>query len=196
MLVTGGVGPNPVFFPYPPCTRPESCTPFVSTNTSEIWDPATNTWTAGPSMPYNRYGHDQVFLPGNRILLTGGFGGGARRPLPCTSRRLIKNSLRNVRARREHCVGVVQEGGMHCGEGRVSHACRAHCLLWGPPAGNQNFPDPGLDDAELTSSLVYNITTNAFYPTGSLPQTDTNSFNNPLGVLFNDQQFELARQIG
>ena len=79
--MTGGIAPNPVHYPTPPCTlTPQNpCAQLVSTNTSEVFNPATGSWTAGPTMPYNRYGHDQLLLPDGKVLITGGFG---ERPPP------------------------------------------------------------------------------------------------------------------
>ena len=51
-------------------------------------------------------------------------------------------------------------------------------------AGNQKFPNNGGADVELTSSLLYDETKNAFMATGSLPLDDTNSFTNTMAVLF------------
>ena len=81
VLVTGGIAVNPLRYPTPPCTLTPSnpCGAFASTNTSELWDPATGAWTAGPTMPQNRYGHDQLLLPNGKVLITGGFG---ERPPP------------------------------------------------------------------------------------------------------------------
>ena len=84
VLVTGGGIANPVQFPTPPCTTPITCPSSLVTNTSEVYDPATGTWTPGPDMPYYRYGHDQVTLPSGQVFITGGFGEGFRRHSCCT----------------------------------------------------------------------------------------------------------------
>jgi len=44
--------------------------------TTELYDPTTNTWTAGPAMASNRAGHGQLTLPDGRILLLAGVSGG------------------------------------------------------------------------------------------------------------------------
>lgn len=40
--------------------------------TTEIYDPATNTWTRGPDMRHPRAGHVAVSLPDGKVLLAGG----------------------------------------------------------------------------------------------------------------------------
>jgi hypothetical protein len=41
-------------------------------DTTEIYDPQTNTWSAGPRMRKPRAGHGALTLPDNRVLLIGG----------------------------------------------------------------------------------------------------------------------------
>lgn len=43
-----------------------------ATNTTEIWNPVTNTWTAGPNLRTPRAGHIAIQRPDGRILLAGG----------------------------------------------------------------------------------------------------------------------------
>lgn len=45
-----------------------------ATNTSEIYDPATDTWSYTGTMGYARYGHGGVTLPDGRVLAIGGIG--------------------------------------------------------------------------------------------------------------------------
>ena len=40
--------------------------------TTEIYDPATDTWTAGPKLKVWRWKHTQTLLPDDRVLITGG----------------------------------------------------------------------------------------------------------------------------
>lgn len=87
VLVTGGFTPNPFYPPpTPPCVNTTVCFYLVITNTSEIYDPATNSWTMGPSMSYNRATHDQILLPTGRVLVTGGVGKGSRFLCRCSLR--------------------------------------------------------------------------------------------------------------
>ncbi|MGZ3416843.1 MAG: Kelch repeat-containing protein [Polyangiales bacterium] len=44
----------------------------TSTETSELFDPATSTWSAGPSMSAQRALHTAVRLPSGRVLVAGG----------------------------------------------------------------------------------------------------------------------------
>ena len=77
---------------------------------------------------------------------------------------------------------LAQDRGMH--RERAGHV-PVSAVVW-RCAGNQNFPNPGNDDVELASSLIFNEATNMIEATGSLPLTDTNSFNNVLAVLFRE----------
>jgi hypothetical protein len=45
---------------------------FDTTNTTEIYNPATNVWTAGPNLSTPRVGHAAIVRPDNRIALCGG----------------------------------------------------------------------------------------------------------------------------
>lgn len=45
-------------------------------NTTEIFDPVTNTFSAGPVMSTKRLGHEAVKLPNGLVLLVGGINGG------------------------------------------------------------------------------------------------------------------------
>jgi hypothetical protein len=51
-------------------------------NTTEIWNPATGTWSAGPTMASVRAGHSQTALPDGRLLVAGGVNGGTNLPNP------------------------------------------------------------------------------------------------------------------
>ena len=66
VLVAGGATPNPS------CTRPVSCSTFVTTASAEIFDPSTGIWTPGPDMPVPRLDFDMVALPTGLVLVTGG----------------------------------------------------------------------------------------------------------------------------
>ncbi|RKG90038.1 Kelch repeat-containing protein [Corallococcus terminator] len=57
LLVTGGFGLYP------------STTPLRSV---ELYDPATNTWTAGPTMAFARGSHTSTLLPNGKVLIIGG----------------------------------------------------------------------------------------------------------------------------
>ena len=46
-----------------------------STSTTEIYDPATNTWSPGPALPYNSYGHCFEAISATEYLLIGGATG-------------------------------------------------------------------------------------------------------------------------
>jgi hypothetical protein len=69
VLVAGGIAPNPV-----PCFNYTLCSPFLTLNTSEIYSPATGTWTQAAQMPYACYLQSMVTLPTGLVLVTGGFG--------------------------------------------------------------------------------------------------------------------------
>lgn len=45
---------------------------FDTTNTTEIYNPATNSWTAGPNLRTPRVGHAAIVRPDNVIALCGG----------------------------------------------------------------------------------------------------------------------------
>lgn len=47
-------------------------------DTTEIYDPSTGLWTAGPTMSSTRGGHTHTLLPDGRILIVGGVNGGAQ----------------------------------------------------------------------------------------------------------------------
>ena len=47
------------------------------TNAAEIYDPATNSWTATNAMGAARFGHSAALLDNGRVLITQGFGSGA-----------------------------------------------------------------------------------------------------------------------
>ena len=74
VFVAGGLINNPLTPPTPPCYNTSVCFPLVTTNTTEVFDPATGAWTMGPSMPYNRAAHDQLLLPDGKVLITAGIG--------------------------------------------------------------------------------------------------------------------------
>jgi hypothetical protein len=46
--------------------------------TTEIWDPTTETFTAGPSLSVSRFGHEATRLLDGRVLIVGGFLAGDR----------------------------------------------------------------------------------------------------------------------
>ncbi len=45
---------------------------YDTTNTTEIYQPATNTWVAGPNLRTPRVGHAAIVRPDNRVALCGG----------------------------------------------------------------------------------------------------------------------------
>ncbi|WP_141332805.1 kelch motif-containing protein [Myxococcus sp. AB025B] len=47
----------------------------VPTREVDIYDPQTNTWTAGPSMTFERESHTATLLPSGKVLVIGGVGG-------------------------------------------------------------------------------------------------------------------------
>jgi len=47
-------------------------------DSTEIYDPATGSWSAGPTMSSKRGGHSQTLLNDGRVLITGGVDGGAQ----------------------------------------------------------------------------------------------------------------------
>lgn len=47
-------------------------------DSTEIYDPATGTWSAGPTMSSKRGGHCHTLLNDGRVLITGGVDGGAQ----------------------------------------------------------------------------------------------------------------------
>ena len=49
-------------------------TPYLAS--TEIYQPATNTWTLGPSMNQGRVGHTATLLPDGQVLVAGGDAGG------------------------------------------------------------------------------------------------------------------------
>ena len=51
-------------------------------DSTEIWDPVTNTWTAGPTMSSVRGGHTQTLLDDGRVLIVGGCNGGTTITIP------------------------------------------------------------------------------------------------------------------
>jgi hypothetical protein len=54
----------------------------ATTNTTALYDPATDTWTAGPSMRYARIWHQMNLLPDGRVLVYGGWGRSLTEALP------------------------------------------------------------------------------------------------------------------
>jgi N-acetylneuraminic acid mutarotase len=51
------------------CATVGSCTPY---NTSEVYDPTTNTWTGTGNLQQARYGHGAVLIAGGKVLAAGG----------------------------------------------------------------------------------------------------------------------------
>jgi hypothetical protein len=67
VLVAGGL--NDMNMPTSPID------PILSAlDTTELYDPQTNTWSAGPRMRVPRAGHAAILLPDGRVLLAGGLG--------------------------------------------------------------------------------------------------------------------------
>lgn len=53
-------------------------TEFFTTDSAEIFDPATNTWSPAASMHEARLGHTTTALPSGHVLVAGGSGSGGR----------------------------------------------------------------------------------------------------------------------
>lgn len=65
VLVTGGIQAMP--------TTPTQLEPIRQTvNTTELYDPATDTWTPGPNLLTPRVGHAAIVRPDGKVLLAGG----------------------------------------------------------------------------------------------------------------------------
>lgn len=47
-------------------------------DTTELWDPVSGAWSAGPTMASKRAGHSQTLLPNNRVLIASGIDGGVQ----------------------------------------------------------------------------------------------------------------------
>jgi hypothetical protein len=62
-------------------------------DSTEIYDPATDTWSPGPVMASRRAGHTQTRLPDGRILIVAGVNGGITTPYPLSPNVMIQIPL-------------------------------------------------------------------------------------------------------
>ncbi|MCA1656759.1 MAG: hypothetical protein LC713_03455, partial [Actinobacteria bacterium] len=71
VLATGGISEDP---------GAEGVSAVAPQASSEIFDPASGSWGAGPAMISERFGHTATALPDGRVLVVGGLGRGTGSP--------------------------------------------------------------------------------------------------------------------
>jgi MYXO-CTERM domain-containing protein len=111
-------------YPY----RCEALATGPGSNRSELFEPATGTWTAAPSFPYRRYDHTASLLPDGRVLIVGGETDNKYTKLFDPSTGDWQWGPEAVTARRAHAAAtltgtsILVTGGMD-----VSTGCYASC---------------------------------------------------------------------
>lgn len=131
-----------------------------TTNTTEIYNPATNSWTQGPNLRTPRAGHIAIVRPDNRIALCGGISWdnilGVRWPAVRSSTDLYAPATNTIAA------------GPGMGNPRA--------MIEAVPLGNDRWLlAGGIDSLTLTnlgtptaSAEVYNAATNTFGSAGTM----------------------------
>ena len=136
-------------------------------DSTEIWDPVTNAWTAGPTMNAKRAGHTQTLLNDGRVLIVAGCRGGTPITVPggtsdvplFTTTCQLFDPVTNTLGPSSFLL-LAQARGFHA----ASRLPNGTVLITGgaAPTGIS-----GVAQADA-SCLVFDPLTNAFSTTGSL----------------------------
>ena len=119
-------------------------------NVTELYDPATGTWTAGPDLPFIVYSHVQITLPSGRVFITSGYA-------PLQSEGPAVTAAAHPPARAALCsTAVLWMRAVTWHAQRSAHAVMR--VDGGMCAGNGDY-DFNHD------SVLYDEATNAFIPT-------------------------------
>jgi hypothetical protein len=101
---------------------------FTVFNTTEIYDPSTDTWSPGPPMSSPRFGHVAIALPSGGILVTGGFSSAVNRPFALNSAEIYDpgtNSWQRTafmaNARGLHGAALLSDGKVLVAGGQVNN---------------------------------------------------------------------------
>ena len=120
---------------------------------AELFDPATNTWSAAGSLAVGRGFHTATLLANGRVLVTGGLGANPGSPAP---QRLASAELFDPATNTWSMVGSLAEARAHhtatlLADGRV--------LVAGGSSNNSNLP--------INSAELFDPATNTWSATGS-----------------------------
>jgi len=118
------------------------------TATTEIYNPQTQAWTAGPSMATARFNHTATLLQDGRVLLCGGENGPGNVVATCEAYNSVTNTMATVatlnQARSLHSAVLLKDGTVWIAGG------------WNPAASNSGT------NYYLPTTERFNPTTNTF----------------------------------
>jgi len=130
---------------------PAACNSAFTTNTAEIYDPATGMWAPTASMANNRTTTSAALLPNGNVLVPAGFPGGQSTAEAYSSAAGAWSPTANLN------VARARQGAMRLPDGGVLVAA-------------------GSTGASTLTSETYNPTTNAWTLAGNVAQTRFNYF--------------------
>ena len=142
------------------CNQPAPATcPTTRTNTAELYDPATGTWTATDSMLRQRSNLDLAILPDGTVLAAGGFGTEASTTAeiynPATGQWQPTGSLRT---RTRSSAAVLDDGRVLAtsgfGAGNTSDIYDPSTRAWSPAANMKTAYRFNFNYAKLPSGKV------------------------------------------